>query len=216
MDIGSWHGGVANWWGTIDWGTAPDWLAATGTISAVVFALWQVRRDANLRRAAEVAQKEQAEAEEKIRRRRNAQRLFVDIEAIMKGEPGYEESRNRGRKLARVRTTNRADEPFVSIVIYNPNGNRLLRIPHLAPYQEMVHFSPRENIDRYRRTHIVFADSEGTIWSRDPQGKVAKEGEPGFSVNPPGGPDPATPQPTLPAPDPADARSDPPRPDEPS
>jgi hypothetical protein len=166
------------------WGTAPEWLAAIGTLLAFGVAFWLLRKELAVRR-------------ESVEDRRQAQASLV---AAWVSEPSRQIERDGRTKLVyQLVTRNGSGQPIynVQVRMLLPEGFKLtspdeIFLPQLPQFRYEVlppkYTKPEllTSIQPERLRHwlmpkpveITFADAQGYKWRRDPTGKIHLLGEP--------------------------------------
>ncbi|KQQ80987.1 hypothetical protein [Arthrobacter sp. Leaf137] len=170
-----------------DWGTVPDWLAAIGTISAVVVALRLAHRDAERldeeRREAkedrdEAAKeralfREQQAAEAEERKRRLAARVTLVVEPFHDG----------AEKFIKWTVHNAGDEPISMVsVVRRPlprNGSQEkpdVQVCHTWPSiearGERTKVTQVHDAFKMREGEVQFLDGAGQRWQRKEFGSL--------------------------------------------
>ncbi|MDQ0691468.1 hypothetical protein [Arthrobacter sp. W4I7] len=164
-----------------DWGTIPDWLAAIGTISAVVVALRLAHRDAERLKEERCEAKEdrdeaakeralfreQQEAEAEERKRRLAAKVTLVVKPFHEG----------AEKFIRWTVHNGGDEPIsmVSVVRRPPprNGSQEkpdVELSHTWPsieaHGERTKVTQVYGALKMREGEVQFIDGAGQRWQR--------------------------------------------------
>lgn len=192
---------VADWWGTVDWGTAPDWFAAVGTVGTLAAALWQLKRERDRARAAEA-------------RERRARVLGVVVERGTDGEGDVVAASGAKVRLPMARATihNGSDAPIHRVFWHSPSGwvawyGGTVRAGERKEAEGLLHLFP----PHYIGAEITFRDVDGHGWLLHSGGHLYPEGSPQWRELG-DDPDPVTPQPNAPAPPATAQAEDPPDP----
>lgn len=207
--VGSWIGGIVNWFGTFDWGSAPDWAAAVGTVGTLVAALVQLKRERDRSREAEA-------------RERRARVLGVVVERKQDGWTDViAEGQFKGKiEAAKASIHNGSDRPIHRVTWHSPSKHVVGYMGTIRAGETELAGAPLALVPPYSEVIVTFEDGEGYSWLVNSWGKLYAEDSPEFrdlmeDDDPRGGaatPDPVTPQPTPPAPDPSAPAEDRPAP----
>lgn len=175
--------GIGELFATQDWGTVPDWLAAAGTISAVIVALRLSHRDSQrleTERAEATADRElfreQQAAEAEARRRSLAAKVSVVAE---KRASGFHPSLKMPRQYVDWSVHNNGDEPISMVTVVqrlrpeapgaDESGTELC---HTWPMIEAGGFREwrteiyRDPQDYKHQREVQFTDGTGQRWQR--------------------------------------------------
>lgn len=230
MALGSWFEGIVNWWGTISWGTAPEWLAAIGTISAVGVALLQTHREGVRHRQQESVDAEriarlEAREEERVAKMETRERRDRLRGVELRVSPPQLRWVSAGGGLGKEVTVrpvvmrNGSAAAISDVWFYGISDDEpLRRIRTLGPGREEAFAVTADVIqdDGYAEMH--FYDEEWNQWVVDTDGSLNAWEDVYVSSDPSKGAlkvaraDSVTPQPSSPAPNPSEPPSAPPDP----
>lgn len=169
-----------DWWETVDWGSAPDWLAAVGTVGTLGAALWQLRRDRQ-----RIAELERREAEREVEHKARQRRALVHGVVVKLGPLEYRDTDAWGRPTG--------SERYALATVYNQSAAPVHGVSVLD--KDLVHVEYGGTVlagDKYTvavpesrlllPTFITasFEDTEGNQWLVNSDGVLLSEHEDAF------------------------------------
>ncbi|WDF34991.1 hypothetical protein PTW37_10025 [Arthrobacter agilis] len=164
------------WWATINWGSAPEWVGAAGTIGAVFFAVSVARRDGkrlSVEREEAKRDREAFRAEQELlegrRRRNSATRLLLDSLALS----------SYGKTQISATIKNTSEDPVYDVNVFlrlNPDDPRrtyiFATLPQLEPDQKTTCTAFEDLKGQVAEVEVQFSDDTGTRWRRGRNGIV--------------------------------------------
>ncbi|QTP19086.1 hypothetical protein [Micrococcus luteus] len=193
--VGSWIGGIVNWFGTFDWGSAPDWVVAVGTVGTLWAVIWQQRKEAN-----RLSRLEASEADRQ--RRLMAQKVMVHL-APAKLVTVYANGLVQNRPVHKVTVTNGGDAPIHGLALHEAGGPQIKYYGSLPSAESWTPGVTSEQAGPDENVEISFFDVDGHEWLLDTMGNLYGEESPEFQSRwepRAGSSDPVTPQSSSPAP----------------
>lgn len=205
---------VADWWGTVDWGTAPDWLAAVGTVGTLVAALWQLQRERDRARAAEKRERERAERE----RRSRVLGLAIDVGEGVRFEPTNGPYGGEHVRCAKITVHNGTAGPLVRPSLYDAHMKQIRSFGAIRAGEADETLVP-DGHALFPQVWLMFTDAEGGLWLASSAGDLLEAGSEEFNLvtgitprSRADSPDRVSPQPNAPAPPATAQAEDPPDP----
>lgn len=202
-----------NWFGTIDWGTAPDWLAAVGTAGTLAAAVWQQWKEGKRLTKLEEIEAERMAQEAERQRRLMAQKVMVHLDPAQLVTE-YSNGGIQKSRIHKVTVTNGGDAPIHGLTLHEYCGPQLKYYGSLPPNESWTPGVHAERVGQDENVEISFFDVDGREWLLDTLGNLYDEDSPEFQERweSQASTGPVISQPTPPVPDPSAPAEDGPDP----